>query len=111
MVLISFVSLPLDVVVVIESPTLKVLVKNVQVPVTAVPVTETVQGLYTVALTSSEPVGTQVPIPCQPSPVITLVAVPAPFSISNTTSVSAALPRLCVTAPSAVVVVISGFTL
>ena len=44
---IDLVSLPEPVVVVIESPTLKVFVKTVDVPVTAVPVTDTVPGLYT----------------------------------------------------------------
>ena len=109
MLLISFVSLPLVVVVVIESPTLKVFVKAVPVPVTAVPDTLTVHGLYTVACTSREPVGAAVPIPTHPSPVIPKVLVPAAFCTSNTPSVSAPAPFRKVTAPFVAFVIISGF--
>lgn len=63
---ISLVSLPLVVVVVMESPGLNVLVNSVDVPVTAVPVTLTVPGLYVTAFTANEPEGVDVPIPRNP---------------------------------------------
>lgn len=108
MLFISLVSLPLEVVVVIESPVLKVFVNCVPTPVTAVPDTLTVQGLYTVACTSREPVGAFVPTPVHPSQVIPKVGVDAAFCTSITESVSAPAPFLNVRAPLVELVTTSG---
>jgi hypothetical protein len=80
-IVIALVSLPLDVVVVIESPTLKVFVNVVDVPVTAVPATDTVPGFVAIAATSRLPAGLAVPTPNAPVVLSAVAAIDVPLIV------------------------------